>query len=157
MKKCSKCKVEKELACFHKDKSQPGGYRYDCRSCVNIRRNKHRESNNDEYKKRDREYKKKNKEKIATRNKEYHYKKHYGISYSEFLALKESQNNCCAICKKDSDTVNGGLVLDHNHETGAVRGALCGRCNKGIGLLADSPNNLLEAFKYLNTKGHYGE
>ena len=42
-----------------------------------------------------------------------------------------------------------GLVIDHNHKTGKVRGLLCGSCNTGIGLLKDSPDVLDAAIEYL--------
>ena len=41
------------------------------------------------------------------------------------------------------------FAVDHDHETGAVRGLLCNHCNRGIGLLGDSITNLENAIKYL--------
>ncbi|MFI5397641.1 MAG: endonuclease domain-containing protein [Candidatus Binatia bacterium] len=46
----------------------------------------------------------------------------------------------------DADKV---LALDHCHETGVFRGWLCGRCNRGIGLLGDSVGGLERAIRYL--------
>ncbi len=36
------------------------------------------------------------------------------------------------------------MSVDHNHETGEIRGLLCRRCNTAIGYLNDDPG-LLEA------------
>ena len=52
--------------------------------------------------------------------------------------------NVCFICRKD-----GKLVLDHSHETGFVRGWLCGRCNSTLGVLGES--NVQRAAEYLST------
>jgi len=42
-----------------------------------------------------------------------------------------------------------GLALDHDHETGAFRGWLCGPCNTAIGALGDSEVGLQRAMDYL--------
>jgi hypothetical protein len=73
----------------------------------------------------------------------------YGLSHSEFLQMRESQNNRCAICR--TDFVFGRECIDHCHKTGKVRGFLCGRCNTGIGCMYDSPKILRAAIRYLET------
>lgn len=50
----------------------------------------------------------------------------------------------CSVCKDKSS-----LSVDHNHTTGKIRGILCNNCNRGIGLLGDTPESLLKAYKYL--------
>lgn len=51
---------------------------------------------------------------------------------------------CCGrMCEQDN------LCIDHDHETGAFRGWLCGKCNRGIGLLGDSVSGVTQALKYL--------
>jgi Recombination endonuclease VII len=68
----------------------------------------------------------------------------YGISAADYLDLLRVQNEKCAICRKPGD-----LVIDHDHETGAVRGLLCARCNSGLGFFADAPDRLANAIVYL--------
>jgi hypothetical protein len=41
------------------------------------------------------------------------------------------------------------MQIDHCHITGKVRGLLCHKCNKGIGLLGDDPARVAAALNYL--------
>lgn len=41
------------------------------------------------------------------------------------------------------------LCVDHAHDDGRVRGLLCDNCNRGIGLLGESPDALIRAAAYL--------
>lgn len=78
-----------------------------------------------------------------------HLKRRYGITLDQYKAMLIAQNNVCAICKQP-DPQGIDLAVDHNHLTNHNRGLLCGRCNKGIGLLQDSPAILQLAIHYLN-------
>ena len=40
-------------------------------------------------------------------------------------------------------------VIDHDHNTGQIRGLLCGGCNKGIGLLKEDPEILRRATEWV--------
>jgi len=75
-------------------------------------------------------------------------KKKYNLTADQYYALLKSQQGCCAICGAEED--NGRrFAVDHDHETGEVRGLLCKMCNVGLGNFRDSPRNLLLAAKYL--------
>lgn len=84
--------------------------------------------------------------------------KKYGITYSEYEKLFKEQSGVCAICFKEEKSKTSRLVnneslsmaVDHCHTTGKVRGLLCMKCNRAIGLLGDSVINLNNAIKYLN-------
>ena len=82
-----------------------------------------------------------------------HYKKSYGLTYQEVLALREEQNNLCAICREPgfmmNDRVKSPLNVDHCHETNRVRGMLCHNCNRGLVLFQDNPDRLRAAIDYL--------
>ena len=46
---------------------------------------------------------------------------------------------------------------NYNKETGEIRGLLCGKCNKAIGLMDEKPENFMSAIKYVeeNQKWKY--
>lgn len=71
----------------------------------------------------------------------------YGLTPEQFDQLAAAQTGACAICRVVPD--EGPLHVDHDEVTGAVRGLLCGRCNRGIGLLDHDPGRLREAARYL--------
>lgn len=79
----------------------------------------------------------------------------YGLTQADVDAMLASQGGGCAICglaEKKADSRSGKTVeicVDHNHETGKVRGLLCDQCNRGIGLLGDSVETLRAALAYL--------
>ena len=84
--------------------------------------------------------------------------KKYGLSLQELEQLERKQDGKCAICSS-KNSFNGklhrhhNLSVDHNHKTGKVRGLLCDRCNRSLGLLKDDPNLLKSAFEYLLRNG----
>lgn len=79
----------------------------------------------------------------------------FGMTIEQYNEMLESQNHLCSICQKPevvkhhSTGKPSRLVVDHNHATNTVRGLLCTKCNKGIGLLGDDPENLIRAAEYL--------
>lgn len=71
------------------------------------------------------------------------------MTYDRYLLMLEKQSYCCDICGIHQDKLKRQLDVDHNHDTGDVRGLLCTPCNSGIGKLKDSVNMLEKAFNYL--------
>lgn len=86
---------------------------------------------------------------------EAYYKRNYGITIEEYLDIAERQNYKCAICGRDNfpmkSSSSGLLVVDHDHNTGVVRGLLCHNCNSALGLLQDNPETLEVAIAYLKS------
>lgn len=87
-------------------------------------------------------------EKMKERSKLKNFSK-YGLSKPEYDALLDKQSHCCAICQISVSQLKSRLEIDHNHQTGKVRGLLCGNCNKGIGMLQDKAEILQRAIYYL--------
>lgn len=81
--------------------------------------------------------------------KQYQIEKKYdGVVRSEIVAkLLPAQNGRCAICK---EFFTGTPNVDHDHQTGVVRGLLCHGCNVGIGFLKDDIRLLKSAIVYLS-------
>jgi hypothetical protein len=83
---------------------------------------------------------------------EYNRRKLYGMTQQEFDAMWTDQGGLCAICRQaDWPALIGkdGPHVDHDHETGRVRGILCQSCNHGLGKFKDDPNRLRAAADYL--------
>lgn len=72
----------------------------------------------------------------------------YGLTVDAFLQMNDAQGGLCAICRRACDTAQR-LSVDHDHETGRVRGLLCRRCNGAIGLFREDLAVLAAAIEYL--------
>ena len=72
----------------------------------------------------------------------------YGLTPEEVVALYSSP--ACASCGRPWGTTRDTQpVIDHDHQTGAVRGVTCGACNLGLGHFGDDPDRLQAAARYL--------
>ena len=80
---------------------------------------------------------------IAVRK--HNYKK-FGLTVEAYDVLDRQQNHVCAICHTRQKR---RLAIDHDHETGIVRGLLCDLCNRGLGYFKDVPERLRLAAEYL--------
>ena len=72
----------------------------------------------------------------------------YPVTEEQRNALIKAQDNRCLLCGTGYNILRG-LVIDHDHETGEIRGALCSACNTGLGLFRDSVPLLYAAIAYL--------
>jgi hypothetical protein len=145
MKKCTTCNTEKELSEFGKCRQNPDGYKYACKACTNA---KHREwlENNPHQR---RKYVNRKKKRYANNPELYRdsrLKNMYGITLEDYNSKLEEQEGKCAICKC---TQEKNFHVDHNHETGQVRGLLCSHCNHMIGKAKEDVQILKEGVRYL--------
>jgi hypothetical protein len=84
----------------------------------------------------------------------------YGISNDDYQTILANQNFACPICTVEiSDTLayrdKRSVVVDHNHDTGEVRGILCSGCNLVLGHARENTNILYRAIVYLSERGAY--
>lgn len=165
-KTCTKCGEAKPLSAFRQKGGKP------CSACADCEKAYSREYNSrPEVKARTSEYNKhyeKTAAGKAARSRsvvrltqsgwmyEHGVRKHmlkkYGLTEFEYKKLVQRQDGRCAICNVEPNpyaTHKRGLHIDHDHETGAVRGLLCGNCNAALGHFKDSIENLAQAIRYL--------
>lgn len=152
---CSKCKQEKSVGEFSRDKHSKDDLRRICKKC-DIQKNKqYRAENKEKIKEKNKQYYAKNAEKLNENKKQYRaenpekikdgklrYK--YGITLEKYNVMSQEQGNACLICKQEKK-----LVVDHCHDTGIVRGLLCSECNTAIGLLKETTEYFVNAIEYL--------
>lgn len=75
-------------------------------------------------------------------------KRYYKLEYKEYLSMLENQQDKCAICLTTFEAKS--ICVDHNHNTGDVRGLLCHTCNRALGLFKDSKKILSRTLQYLD-------
>lgn len=84
--------------------------------------------------------------------------KRYGLTIEEYDKMFVGQDGRCSICgRTESEVVAerpvnnryGRLHVDHDKSTGRVRGLLCGRCNRGIGMFLHDTKVMVRAIAYL--------
>jgi hypothetical protein len=68
----------------------------------------------------------------------------------DFERLLKEQDGKCAICLTDKCSSGFRLAVDHNHETGKIRGLLCRDCNQVLGKFKEDIDRFLRAAMYLN-------
>jgi Recombination endonuclease VII len=134
------CGKTKRITQFYGHRGRPGGRRAECIDCTKAANEKYR-----------------NCERTKLRRKAYNLRRH-GLTIEEFHARLEKQDGRCPICQRKIVAMwhgygNGkGAVVDHDHETGRVRGIICSDCNRGLGYLKDSEANLAAALNYLKSR-----
>lgn len=162
-KECTRCLAVLPLGNFHKNKNTKDGLVQACKTCTLTAKKKHylanidrlRERNrltkralwaqkSDELKEKRKEYIAKNPHKAKEWGRRGHYKHKYGVSVDWVDEQIKAQDSKCIICNKQRE-----LVLDHNHETGEVRGLICNPCNMIIGVVEKYPEYLKKLDSYL--------
>lgn len=123
-KRCSKCKVTKPASEFNRHSKRKDGLQNYCKGCSR-----------------------------AAWKRDYHQKDHYlnviiknryGLSRREYEEMLASQGGGCGICG-----TTDRLVVDHDHESGRVRGILCTSCNVSLGRLNEDVGVLRRMIDYL--------
>jgi hypothetical protein len=121
MKTCSKCKVEKGMAGFYKDKTRPDGLFPHCKSCQSANCKAYQKQNKEKISEQTREYRKKNKEAIAL-SKKISYEKDREAIINRVRAYEEKNKELVAARKK--------IYYEQNKEADAARGKAYRASNK---------------------------
>lgn len=147
MKKCFRCKAEKPLEAFTRNRRKKDGLQHWCRSCTaewhkdNYSAEAARRYRNDPGRARA----------LALRR--------HGMTVEQYEKMVADQGGCCAICGTD-DPGKPSWSVDHDHDCCSgprscglcVRALLCTRCNMGLGFFGDSPARLIAAAAYLGAR-----
>ena len=99
---------------------------------------------------------------MATRKSNLKYR--YGITEKDYEELLVKQKYSCKICGQKPDKSqtlpdksqtepDKPLYVDHCHQTKAIRGLLCHKCNIALGHMNDDPEQLERAANYLRNVG----
>lgn len=149
MKKCTKCKKQypatKEFFC--KSSRLKSGMCSYCKNCQSEKNKKYKHSIGG---------------KIVWRNqtwKKFGIKNKLGLKFTfeDYKQLLLEQEGRCAVCNCNEP----GKVdwsVDHDHSTGIVRGILCCKCNRMLGLAKDDFEILKKASEYIkNTVVDYAK
>lgn len=137
VKRCRSCSIVKPSSEFNLAKKSRDGLDFRCAECTrNWVNSRYRKSTPDE----------------ILRRKERHIKRTYGLTLADFETMLANQGGGCAICAS-ADHGGKSWHVDHDHETGAVRGILCHGCNHALGGARDNPDVLIAAAKYLWKRG----
>ena len=162
MKTCKICGETKPFDDFYKMVGMRDGHRNECKACnLKAKAERHRK-NPEPARQRARKWAQDNPDRVAARNqlykadgrrrrndRRYHLKKTWGLTIEEYEAMLASQGGVCAICGRPPRE-DIALHVDHDHETGAIRGLTCFRCNNALGDLNDDPELLARAADYLH-------
>lgn len=80
-------------------------------------------------------------------------KRQYGMTLADYRERFAAQGGLCAICGSPEKLTRNGrllpLAVDHDHESGFVRGLLCVDCNVSLGKMHDDPRLLRAAADYI--------
>src|SRR5438094_9480440 len=126
---------------FYKMKGMRDGYRNDCKACNLAAKHERYRKNPQATIDRVTEWRKENPERFAQYQRQYktrperkiadragHLKRKFGISLEQYEEMLAKQGGVCAICGAPPPE-GTSLHVDHDHETGEVRGLLCFPCN----------------------------
>jgi Recombination endonuclease VII len=100
--------------------------------------------NRERYNAKQRAYRRKN----ADKDREYHLQRQFGLTQAEYEQRLAAQDGSCAVCGNPPGKTS--LHVDHDHDTGAIRGLLCMRCNNALGLFREQPRLLENGMCYVD-------
>lgn len=134
-KTCRRCKQDKPLEAFSLNRNGTHGRNTTCRTCAcEVTAAWHAANPGARHR-----------QKLAK----------YGLTPESYAELLDAQGGVCAICERPPPGERM-LAVDHDHDTGEVRGLLCSNCNTALGLLGDNAASLLVVMvNYLARAGSY--
>lgn len=125
MRACTKCGIEKPLDAYSPEPRCKDGRMRICKQCrADGVRNKRLAD--PAFAAHD------NARRMEWHYKNYHQRK-YGVSRAQYYALIARCGERCWLCHTEDCGRGDEWAVDHDHQTGAVRGILCHPCNMSLG------------------------
>ena len=164
MKHCPQCKTDKAIDAFGRYARAKDGLRKVCRSCNNINSTAWNKSHPESVraaqlrwsrkdgngKTRAARWREANPDRNYRNQARAHLKSTFGITLDDYDRMLADQGGGCAICgAKTPGGYGKRFHVDHDHETGKIRGLLCHYHNTGLGMFGDDPSQLQAAIEYL--------
>lgn len=117
LRRCIACDTWKPLDEFYPDGK---GKRRKCKACITAAA-RERWANDPE---------------VMRRNRRRHIlHRQFGITLETYETMLAAQGGKCALCSAAECPSGRLFAVDHDHETGAVRGLLCSGCNLAVGVV----------------------
>ena len=144
MKTCSNCKEEKPFDAFNKSKNHRHGLHPFCKLCRSFKTKKYMEDpiRRQRSLARSAAWVKANPERSREIKANWNRYNLYGLTPERYNQMLEEQQYRCLSCNREEP-----LVVDHNHDTGEVRGLICNKCNITVGFIEGDRYN--DALTYL--------
>lgn len=141
-KPCTACRVVKPLSEYGPDRRTRDGRSAKCRECCRDIQRAYWSTPEA-------------KARLKVHEKRSKLKYRYGISERDFAELLDRQHGVCAICglPPAGTAKTRRLHVDHDHETGRIRGLLCLKCNSALAQFGDRIEGVTKAVDYLQRRG----
>ena len=159
MKRCKKCGETKPYSDFYPEKGCADGYRPECKVCNRAARKAAYYRHREKAIARVKAWQRANPERHAATQKrvrdrrrpvarDQYLRRTFGLGTGEYDAMLRAQGGRCRVCRRLPRS-GSSLHVDHDHETGEVRGLLCFRCNGELGQFGEDSDRLRLAADYL--------
>ncbi len=180
MQNCSRCETDKAESDFHLDKSRPSGLSFYCKSCIRLKdrlynetfrakkssyNKKYKDGHKHEVALKQRDYYLRNRENLKSSARAYYHNnrekvlereraKTYGVSVNDLRSflLKFRSGGCSSCHQSFTESGYDKEAIDHDHETGEIRGLLHSGCNIALGFLKESPERCDALTRYIKEK-----
>jgi hypothetical protein len=163
MKRCKHCGAVKNIADFYADSAARDGHRPECKACTASRRKRWYLANREREIARvkawqqanagrvnDVQRRRRERPEVKAQQRDAHLRRKFQMTSEQYGEMLAAQGGVCAVCC-GGPKLGKSLHVDHNHDTGAVRGLVCFSCNSALGNLHEDEARISALLTYLIT------